>query len=97
MGTGEGVDGAGERVAGFVSCEEAIHRLYAYMDGELTEQRRLEIVRHLDLCGPCVGAYGFEAELRRVIASRCKERVPDTLVDRVASALAAEQQPGAPA
>ena len=97
MGTGEGIDGGGERAAGFVSCEEAIHRLYAYMDGELTEQRRLEIVRHLDLCGPCVGAYGFEAELRRVIASRCKDRVPDTLVDRVASALAAEQQPGAPA
>ena len=44
--------------------------LSAYLDGELTEQRRVEITRHLDLCGPCVGAYGFETELRKVIANR---------------------------
>ncbi len=92
MGTGEGIDGGDEPPAGFVGCEEAVERLYAYMDGELTEQRRIEIVRHLDLCGPCVGAYGFEAELRRVIALRCKDRVPDALVQRVAAALDAEQR-----
>ena len=43
--------------------------------------------RHLDLCGPCVGAYGFEAELRKVIANRCKDHVPDALIERVAKAL----------
>ena len=69
-------------------CDETIERLYTYLDGELTEQRRLEITRHLDLCGPCVGAYGFEAELRKVIASRCKDHVPDDLITRVADALA---------
>ena len=79
-----------ERAAGFVGCDETIERLYFYLDGELTEQRRLEITRHLDLCGPCVGAYGFETELRKVIASRCKERVPDALIERVAKALQAE-------
>jgi mycothiol system anti-sigma-R factor len=77
--------------AGFVDCDESIERLYVYLDGELTEERRVEITRHLDLCGPCVRAYGFEAELRKVIASRCKDRVPDSLVSRVAAALAAEQ------
>jgi mycothiol system anti-sigma-R factor len=74
-------------VAGFVGCDETIERLYFYLDGELTEQRRVEIARHLDLCGPCVGAYGFEAELRKVIAMRCKDRVPDALIVRVAAAL----------
>jgi hypothetical protein len=39
------------------------------------------------MCGPCVGAYGFETELRRVIANRCKDHVPDALIDRVAEAL----------
>jgi mycothiol system anti-sigma-R factor len=72
---------------GFVGCDETIERLYFYLDGELTEERRVEIVRHLDMCGPCVGAYGFEAELRRVIANRCKDHVPDALIDRVAAAL----------
>ena len=76
-----------EGVAGFVGCDETIERLYFYLDGELTEQRRIEITRHLDLCGPCVGAYGFEAELRKVIAMRCKDHVPDALIERVAKAL----------
>ncbi len=74
-------------VAGFVGCDETIERLYFYLDGELTEERRVEISRHLDLCGPCVGAYGFEAELRKVIANRCKDHVPDALIERVAKAL----------
>jgi mycothiol system anti-sigma-R factor len=78
---------AGAAPAGFVGCDETIERLYFYLDGELTEERRVEIARHLDMCGPCVGAYGFESELRRVIANRCKDHVPDALIDRVASAL----------
>jgi mycothiol system anti-sigma-R factor len=81
-----GGHGGGE-IAGFVGCDETIERLYFYLDGELTEERRVEIARHLDMCGPCVGAYGFESELRRVIANRCKDHVPDALIDRVASAL----------
>ncbi len=63
--------------AGFVGCDETIERLYVYLDGELTEERRVEITRHLDMCGPCVGAYGFETELRKVIANRCRDRVPE--------------------
>jgi len=82
--------GAPEAPAGFVSCDQTIERLYHYLDGELTEQRRIEIARHLDLCGPCVGAYGFESELRKVIASRCQDHVPDALRDRVARALSEE-------
>ncbi len=46
-GPGNGT-GATEPVAGFVSCDETIERLYYYLDGELTEQRRIEISRHLD-------------------------------------------------
>jgi mycothiol system anti-sigma-R factor len=89
--SGEGRPGGhAETPAGFVDCDQTIERLYVYLDGELTEQRRVEIARHLDLCGPCVRAYGFEAELRKVIASRCKDRVPESLVARVAAALAAE-------
>ncbi len=86
-----GAEPSGEDpVAGFVGCDETIERLYTYLDGELTEQRRVEITRHLDLCGPCVDAYGFEAELRKVIASRCKDHVPEDLITRVASALEEE-------
>jgi mycothiol system anti-sigma-R factor len=73
--------------AGFVNCDETIERLYYYLDGELTEERRVEIVRHLDMCGPCVDVFGFESELRKVIANRCRDHVPDALLGRVAQAL----------
>ena len=83
-------DAQSEPPAGFVGCDETIEKLYVYLDGELTEQRRVEIALHLDLCGPCVGAYGFEAELRKLIASRCQDHVPDALRARVADALRQE-------
>jgi mycothiol system anti-sigma-R factor len=75
-----------------VNCVEAVHELYVYLDGELTEERREEIRIHLDWCGPCGGAAEFEAELRRVIANHCRDRVPQSLIDRVAAALEAESR-----
>ncbi|MHB1503499.1 MAG: mycothiol system anti-sigma-R factor [Acidimicrobiales bacterium] len=66
-----------------VDCEATIERLYHFLDGELTDDRRLAIERHLDECAPCVSAYGFEIELRQVIANRCKDHVPDSLIARV--------------
>ena len=75
-----------------VNCEEAVHELYTYLDGELTEERREEIRVHLDYCGPCGGAAEFEAELRKVIANRCKDRVPEGLIRRVAEAIEEESR-----
>jgi mycothiol system anti-sigma-R factor len=82
----------GRSMAGFVGCDETIERLYFYLDGELTEERREEIRLHLDLCGPCVDVFGFETELRKVIANRCKDRVPQSLIDRVAAAIDEESR-----
>ena len=53
---------AGDLFGVSVDCEEAVHSLYHYLDGELTEIRREEIRVHLDWCGPCGGAAEFEAE-----------------------------------
>ena len=59
-------------------CEDALHELYGYLDGELTDERRAAIQRHLDDCQPCAEPYDFEAELREVIRRKCQEQVPDT-------------------
>ena len=77
---------------GGVDCDEAVHQLYHYLDGELTAERRQEIAYHLDLCGPCAGAAEFEAELRAVIASKCRDHVPETLIRRVAAAIDEERR-----
>ena len=70
-----------------VDCTEAVRQLYTYLDGELTEERRQGIAVHLDECGWCGDAADFEAELRALIANRCKDRVPDSLKARVVAAL----------
>jgi len=72
------------------NCDDALHELYGYLDGELTVERRTIIQRHLDDCPPCYEAFDFEAELRLVIARKCTETVPDSLKQRIADALADE-------
>ncbi len=92
---GAGVEGSAPDpflpTSAFLDCSQTVEVLYEYLDGELTEERRVQIRRHLDLCGPCVGAFGFEEDLRKVIASRCRDRVPDSLIKRVDAALQAER------
>jgi mycothiol system anti-sigma-R factor len=68
-------------------CQEAIHTLYHFLDGELTEQRRHEIAIHLEECSPCLDAFDFEAELKLVIARKCRDQVPEALRERVHRAL----------
>jgi mycothiol system anti-sigma-R factor len=81
-----------------VDCQEAIHIIYHYLDGELTEGRRQEIQTHLDACLPCLEAFDFEAELRIFIARKCRDEVPESLRLRVAEAIhhEATRRPGIP-
>ena len=69
-------------------CREALDVLYHYLDGELDEQRRIVIRAHLERCSPCLEAFDFEAELKIVVAKRCRESVPESLRRRVAEVLA---------
>ena len=72
------------------NCDDALHELYDYLDGELTVERRKAIQVHLDDCPPCYEAFDFEAELRIVIARKCSEQVPEALKERIAEALRQE-------
>jgi mycothiol system anti-sigma-R factor len=72
------------------NCDDALHELYGYLDGELTAERRVSIQHHLDDCPPCYEAFDFEAELRIVIARKCTEKVPDSLKARIADAIRQE-------
>jgi mycothiol system anti-sigma-R factor len=71
-------------------CEDALHELYGFLDGELTEERRKLIRRHLEDCQPCAEPYDFEAELREVVRRKCQEQVPDRLIIKVRQALEIE-------
>jgi mycothiol system anti-sigma-R factor len=69
------------------TCQDALSELYRYIDGELDDATRGRISAHLDDCSPCLEAFDFEVELRRVVASRCQEQVPDELRDRILNVL----------
>jgi len=73
-------------------CQDAIATLYSFLDGELTPERRQDIQRHLNECSPCFQAFGFEAELKALISSKCRDEVPASLRRRIAEALGKEQQ-----
>jgi len=77
-----------------VDCDEAVHALYHYLDGELTDERRAVISLHLDQCAPCGSAAHFESELRRLVADQCTDRVPQSLIERVAAAINEEERHG---
>jgi mycothiol system anti-sigma-R factor len=86
---GTGWSACGDRSSWFEKsgCQEAIETLYHFLDGELTAQRRQEISRHLNECSPCLDAFDFEAELKLVIARKCRDQVPEALRERVYRAL----------
>jgi mycothiol system anti-sigma-R factor len=70
-----------------VDCRDALHRIYHFLDGELTSNRRVKIEEHLDGCSPCLRMFGFESELRKLVADRCREEVPEGLRARIAHAI----------
>ncbi len=71
-------------------CSDAVERLYHYLDGELDEARMAMVKRHLDECLPCLEAFDFEAELRQIVARKCREPVPEQLRVRITLAIQAE-------
>ena len=63
-------------------CAEAVAEIYGFLDGELDAGVMSEIEAHLRRCSPCLEAFDFEVELRRVIVARCTEEVAAELRDR---------------
>jgi anti-sigma factor (TIGR02949 family) len=64
-------------------CSAMLKRLYNFLDGELTDERRHKIQSHLDGCPSCFSAFDFEAELRQVIARKIYSEVPTALAERI--------------
>jgi len=71
-------------------CNDSLAELYTFLDGELTDDKRVEIRQHLDDCSPCLERFDFQAELKAVISQKCREEVPQELRDRIARSLGIE-------
>ena len=73
-------------------CEEILQELYTFLDGEMTPETKASIRRHLDGCLNCLHVYDFHAELRMVIAAKCKDEVPPGLLERIEACFGAEEE-----
>ena len=71
-------------IAGTTDCERALAEVYAFLDAELTDAQRNQIMAHLEACSPCFEAFDFEAELRMVITTKTHSgEFPETLRIRI--------------
>jgi mycothiol system anti-sigma-R factor len=63
-------------------CDETLRELETYLDHELSAETLHFIQAHLDRCLDCLHIFDFHAELKSVIARKCREDAlpPDLLV-----------------
>ena len=58
-------------------CDETLRELQLFLDGELDDEDYQHVLGHLDECLECYHAFDFQAELKQVIAKKCRtEHMP---------------------
>jgi mycothiol system anti-sigma-R factor len=68
-------------------CGEILLRLERYLDGECPSQVERLVRQHLLDCPPCFDRADFQREVRELIASKCRETAPSSLLLRVLARL----------
>lgn len=74
------------------NCDDALEKMYLYIDGELTAETAGAIKVHLDDCPPCWDAFHFEERLKVVVRTRLQEEVPTEVMMRLQSIIRSERQ-----
>lgn len=80
--------------AGPCGCQEAIDRLFEYVDAEMPLTDTVRVAAHLAVCDSCEDAAGAERHVRDVLRRSCHEMAPEALRTRVVSALSVRRVRG---
>ena len=70
-----------------ITCTEAVERLWAYLDGELTAEDKAALEEHLSFCRICCGEVEFAQELRGFLARSGGGELPDAVRVRLLTTL----------
>ncbi len=57
-----------------MNCNEAVDRLYEFLDEELTPAVQEEVRKHFDACRGCFPLYAFERNFKRFLEARTRVR-----------------------
>ena len=68
-------------------CDDLLHEVADFLHGELDAERTAQLQHHLGDCPPCFETADFQAQLRQLLAKRCREHVPADFQARVAAML----------
>ena len=69
-------------------CEQTLHELERFLDGELDPDLRLAITEHAGGCNACLEKLSFHQELKQVVRQKAREEaLPAELLDRLTACL----------
>ena len=68
-----------------IDCEEALKRLFEYIDDELDGHKHKEMDDHLSKCLSCYSRHEFEQKLRQHLKQATGEQAPDGLHEKIAN------------
>jgi len=72
-------------------CEETLRELQVFLDGELAADVQQVVSAHLGGCVDCLQAFDFHAELKIVIAAKCRtEAIPPSLLAKIEACFGAD-------
>ena len=76
-----------------INCQEALARLYEYLDGELKPRSADEVRQHIEVCEACYPEVRFTTEFRDALhrAGQGQPVCPDELRRRIGELLRQEQ------
>ncbi len=65
-------------------CNDTLRELELFLDSELSDDARTAIQSHLQGCTHCLETFDFHAELKTVIAAKCRnDELPPGLLSRI--------------
>lgn len=74
-----------------IDCNAVMRQLWDYLDGELSNERTLQLAAHLSVCQRCHPQLAFELAFLNVLAATRRGGVPSPMLrERVLAALHAE-------
>lgn len=67
-----------------LNCADALSWVYEYIDDEIDDRRRVEILQHLRECPPCEDQFALEQMVKALVHRSCQcEPAPEELRIRI--------------
>lgn len=70
-------------------CQEALDKLFEYIDGELPDSDLMRIGEHLKDCPPCEAEHKINEKIRVLVSQAHGDKAPHQLRERVLSTIQA--------